>query len=378
MPSMPHPELTWEDIVETRQEDVGFSPSESEKATLALAHLRSVLGEDVMALSELLLRFLTNRAPWTYRWLVWLSDSLNRLAPAVGYEKVVKKLRHRKEFVEALSVIEVAERMHAAGLTVGFERMVEVRGHRKLPDLKLEHQTTGTIFYCEVSVSFSPNKHVDASRSFDRVHCSCFLQGGSSLSYAGMMQPPTADEEVDELIELIRSEITEIKSGGSFREITVPGSLTLALAPAKEAHLVAAWANARGRCVGSFGIDLGPVDEGARLKAKIERKVQQLPEGLPNVLVIPAQGLFLTVADPLSLVPIVTDIIAPYREVAVLVISGTATVAPSHPTITAGNHLFATSERDGQKHQYLVVHNASCCVEIPATTLNKIRAAFSL
>jgi hypothetical protein len=128
----------------------------------------------------------------------------------------------------------------------------------------------------------------------------------------------------------------------------------------------------------SFGADPGPIDESARLSIKIRRKVRQLPEGLPNVLVIPAQGLFYAVEDPLDLVPTVAEIIAPHREVAVLVLSGTATVVPSSSMITGDNHLFATSERDGQKHQYLVVRNASRCAEIPHATLDKIHTAFSL
>jgi hypothetical protein len=113
MTSVPYPELTWDHIVEARREDVGLTPIEIEKAALALAHLRSVFGEDVSTLPELLLQFLTNRAPWTYQWIVWLSCCLHRLAPVDGYEKVVRRLRHRKEFCEALSVIEVADRAEA-------------------------------------------------------------------------------------------------------------------------------------------------------------------------------------------------------------------------------------------------------------------------
>jgi hypothetical protein len=268
--------------------------------------------------------------------------------------------------------------MHAAGLTVGFERIVEVRGHTKRPDLQLEDQATGANFHCEISVSFSPDRHVDASRISERVFRACFRQDGSSLSYAGMMQLPRADQEVDEVIELIRSGIAEIRSGASFREVAIPGLLTLALAPGKEADRVTAWANARGRSLNSFGVDPGSIDEGARLDTKIKRKVRQLPEGLPNVLVISAQGLFSAVKDPRDLVPIVTDIIAPYGEVAVLVVSGTAAAVPRFSSITADNYLFATSERDGQHHQYLVVCNASCFAELPAATLNKIRTAFSM
>jgi hypothetical protein len=72
------------------------------------------------------------------------------------------------------------------------------------------------------------------------------------------------------------------------------------------------------------------------------------------------------------------QILSSYRKVAVLVISGTTNVLTVPSTITVGDHLFATSERDGQKHQHLVMHNASCCAEMPGSTLDKIRLAFSL
>lgn len=51
----------------------------------ALAGLRLIFGENVLALPPPLLERLLNTAPWTYAWLSWLSRSVRCLEPTEGF-----------------------------------------------------------------------------------------------------------------------------------------------------------------------------------------------------------------------------------------------------------------------------------------------------
>lgn len=371
-------EMTWDHILETRHEDVGLAAGEVEKTGAALTHLRTVFAEDVMAFPVLLLGRLINRAPWTYRWIVWLSESLIRLEPAAGYESIVKRLTDRQQFREALSVIQAAERMQAAGLGVEFDVAATVGERRKVPDLLLNDPETGVALHCEVSVLFSPEKQVEASRALDFLGRLFFHQRDEPIAYAGLLRCPVSEHELEGIFHRIRWEMLEVRKDSSFHEVVLDGKLELALAPAAQANRVAEWARQRGLELNSFGVVPEPVDQASRLERKIEEKAEQLPAGLPNVLVLPAQNIFISIQDPVALLPLITEMLSRHPKVAMLVLSSEEFGSAGPQATTVGDHLFVTSRRDGLEHRHLVAFNASCRAALPANTLNKLHLAFSL
>jgi hypothetical protein len=80
-------------------------------------------------------------------------------------ERLVDPIR----FDEGCSVLEVAERLVAAGLRVSFVVHADVDGARKMPDIFVEHPESGIKFHCEVSVMYSAKTQVDQSRLVDQI-----------------------------------------------------------------------------------------------------------------------------------------------------------------------------------------------------------------
>src|SRR5215469_14397106 len=82
------PRIDWEYVLSSRRQHADVGGCSHVEVERTLTHLRSVLGVEVMVLPVLLLERLLNFAPWTYRWLGWLSESIHRVEGAIGYESL--------------------------------------------------------------------------------------------------------------------------------------------------------------------------------------------------------------------------------------------------------------------------------------------------
>ena len=143
---MAFPELTWDYILKTRRENGGDPIVSAEAEERALIHLRSILGEDVNAFPERVLRTLLDRSPWTYRWLTWLSSAIARAERADGFGSLRERLAQQSKFEEAYSVLQVADGLAAADLSVRFDIPVQVGTNLKVPDILVTDSETGASF----------------------------------------------------------------------------------------------------------------------------------------------------------------------------------------------------------------------------------------
>jgi hypothetical protein len=130
--------------------------------------------------------------------------------------------------------------------------------------------------------------------------------------------------------------------------------------------------------VGSFAGALPDLDGALGLQLKVDEKARQLPAGLPNLLVVPAQDLFLFTNEPFDLLGFSTEIVARHEKIAVLVLtSGSAkSIAPAPKEL--GDHMLANSNRDGLDHQNLIIRNPSCAPPLSRVAQDKVRRAFWL
>jgi len=369
-------ELTWNYILKTRRENGGDPVVSIEAAERALLHLRSTMGEDVIALPERFLTTLLNWAPWTYRWFTWLSNSIARVEGVGGFDSLRQRLSDRSKFEEAYSVLQVADGLIAGDLTVSFDVPVKVGPNCKMPDILVTDSETGASFYCEVSVSYTAQGHVDQSRLLDAIQTT-LIHRTAPLAFAGQLLRPIADEEVEGLIHRIQWELIEIENDSSFHEIDIDGALQLAVAPAALVDRVLEWARQHGSELNSLSAALPATDHIARLRRKIEEESLQLPAGQPNIVVILAQDLFMDAGDPANLIPIAMEIVSEHRKIAALVLTCEkfGAVVPSKTKI--GDSLYAASDRDGLIHEQILVLNPSCPVTFPVGTLKKLYSAFA-
>jgi hypothetical protein len=295
-------EVTWQVINDARL--VGMPPCrrEREQAELALCHLRSLFGDDLNAVPALVLRTLFNTAPWTCNWLAWLSDSVVRLSSAVGIDSLRERLADPRRFMEAYSVLQVAERLHMVGLEISIDIPVMVGARERIPDLQVRDSETGEMFFAEVSVLFISERQAAGSGAFDQLSRQLVQTPG--IAFAGRLLSLPADD-VSGIANRLTWELVEMQHCPGLREIMLPNVLELAIAPAEQMHIVEEWAVKRGLQLGSFAGPPNVIDLGARFRQKVAVKVEQLPPERSNLLVIPAQELFFCVGNPLELLPAV-------------------------------------------------------------------------
>ena len=346
-------EITWPYILKTRRENGGAPGVSTESAEPALLHLRLVFGEDVTELPERVLRALLDWSPWTYRWLSWLSRSIAQVEQADGFASLRERLVNPAKFEEACSVLQVADGLGAAAFGVGFDVPVQVGPNTKVPDILVTDSEIGVSFYCEVSTMFSANVQVGQSRLLDAVHA-VIIQSAYSVAFSGRFLRPIVDEEIAGLINRIQWEIFEVEKETSFHEIEVGDVLRLALAPITNESRVSAWADGHGLQLNSLSTAPLTIDQGARLRRKIEEEARQLPADQPNLVVIPAQDLLVGTNNPACLVASAKEILSDYRKVAALALvsEGFGQITPSARRI--GDDLHAVSDRDGLVHERIL------------------------
>lgn len=186
------PWLDWPHIIRTR----GAVP---EELLNALNHLRSLFGERVEALPPRVLERLLNFVPWTGDWLIWLSRSIRSVEGAGRYQSLRERLTDAARFDEACSVLQVAERLVAAGLDVGFDQPALVDGATKVPDLLVRDPAANVQFHCEISVQYSAAVLAEQSRAVNGVIESILFSSQDRVSFAGRFLQPIAQSEIDGL-----------------------------------------------------------------------------------------------------------------------------------------------------------------------------------
>lgn len=373
-----HPQITWTDIFDARAMTDDAVGEDTRGAENALATVRTFFGE-TPDWPPRLLSFLLNKAPWTYRWLLWLADSFERLDSVPGFSGLASRLRHRDQFDEALSVLQVAERLDVVGCQVAFEVPAAINGRTKLPDIFVRDPDNGTSFFCEVSVLFSAENDVDAASALEAMQ-RCFRSiGVDDLAISGVLMVPESKEELDGLIGRLRWEAMETKRDGAFREVVISEMLAFAFAPKTLSKSIDDWSESYGLQPNSYGVMPRPIDHTKRLRQKLAEKVQQLPPGHPNLLVIPGMSLFVQAESFASVLITLKEVLPDFPMISVLVLTATFLNVSGNRCIRhEDGTLFSCTERDGQGNQVLLVSNPAGAVVMPPDTLTKIQRAFSL
>ncbi len=97
-------------------------------------------------------------------------------------------------------MLQVAERMVAAGLRVSFDVYADVDGAAKVPDILAEDEEAGVKSHCEVSVMYSARAQAVQSRAVNLIFRSLLFADGEPLIFCGRLLRPISDAEVDGLV----------------------------------------------------------------------------------------------------------------------------------------------------------------------------------
>jgi hypothetical protein len=178
------------------------------------------------------------------------------------------------KFDEGCSVLQVAERLVAAGLRVSFDVHVDVDGAQKMPDILVEDSESGIKFHCEVSVMYGAKTQVDQSRIVEQIFRLLVFHDQEPLAFAGHLLRLVTDAEIEGLLGRIYWEMMEVRKEAAFREVVVDSALILALAPTEHTNDVASWALGHGPDMGSFTGTLPDLDGALGLQLKVDEKAR--------------------------------------------------------------------------------------------------------
>jgi hypothetical protein len=266
--------LTWPYVLATRRANAGLSALEAEEEERALSHLRSVFGEDVLAIPRMAQDRVLNWAPWTRRWLVWLSTSIWRVEQMPNYDKLRERLvdldQIRRGVLRIASCRALGRRRPASEFRCpcGCRRRSEDAGHFG-GGFGVRHQVS-----LEVSVMYGAKTQVDQSRIVEQIFRLLVFHDHQPLAFAGHLLRLVTDAEIEGLLGRIYWEMMEVRKEAAFREVVVDNALILALAPTEHTNDVASWALGHGLDMGSFTGTLPDLDGALGLQLKVDQKAR--------------------------------------------------------------------------------------------------------
>ncbi len=276
--------VEWPSLIEGCSQVSGLDPEEQERAALALTYLQSELfdGAERVPSTSPLFSLLVNPAAWTRRCLMWMAEALIAARTLEGGDILYRRLRERRSYAEALSVLGVGDRLRRAGFQLAFDRPSTCT--RRMPDLTVWCEGTAPLGV-EVTAMEESRGSREAFVTMARVHAAlemppcAFIWGGRILR---ALAPPHLDEVVRKIVEATQG------LGGSrtFVVLDIPHVVQLGIALPDGAPLLQEWADQAGIRPNSLEGPPDGSDEIARLRRKIGNEQRQLDPNGPNMIAI--------------------------------------------------------------------------------------------
>ncbi|MBN1362422.1 MAG: hypothetical protein JW993_17635 [Sedimentisphaerales bacterium] len=369
---------TWDKLRKRFEILEGLSEGERRGLYEAIESLESDLGAGfpgnaVARRHPLVLGFL-NRTPLTLRWIIWLAGAVRQSRGWGGYEGLLGRLRHPGKFDEGLSVLEIAHRFSCAGFEIMIDPSVEVKGRRKVPDLKILGD--GSELFVEISIQYQSDAARDA-RYAAEVMFSSLMSAPPFLHFSGHLFDNLGSQSLSELQEEVRCFIQASKRDDRFQEFLVEGVLELAVAPDHARDALQDWADSRGLEVDGFSGPAYANDEIRRTKMKTLKELKQLPVASANILVVENSNLFLHATDIEEVACELEEELHRHPHLLLLVLCGKRLGGGENTVVKKGPHLFSQRLKYGiLLEQHLLLRNHSCESEVSAATFEKLQAAF--
>lgn len=345
-----------------------------------LVRLRALVGDDLTAGPMRILRLLTNDSLWTCEWIGRFVGIAERMQAAEGWASVQRRLLRRDRFEEALSVLEVGGRFHAAGMSVAFDVKVDVNGKTKEPDLAVDDAENGCRFHCEVSTLARSQEDRHAAEMADGLAELVMMESPPGMTMSGRLLKVVARRRAADIAQQVRAAIREASDARALRDVVIPRVVELAIAPDACAAEMATWCALRGIEPGSFSSPGPPIDEVRRIRVKAREEGKQLPPELPNVMVLYANDIFvqaaLARASHETLVSALEEVVYDRPELAFLVVATEDFGAPDPEAQHVGIHHYDRRVVGGVVCQTVLLSNPYSDAQMPAGTASKVRAAF--
>ncbi len=341
-----------------------LTETEKERAKKALNLLRNIFGEnlfkDVEYGAHPIVANILNYAPWTRRWLIWISDTIDSVNQCPNGNRIIERLRNKQTYNEALSVLEFAYKFLKNGFEV--ELYPAVPEIKKEADLKIINPKTGEYLYVEMTSLGGSKQWKDATKTFNAVSdkiLSLSHHDDPDLIYSCKVRKYLTRRHLEEVLSKIENTARKARENG-FAEYTEEGTIDLALATEDKRSMLNEWAKSRGIDASIIGPSTN-VDEIYRIARKIEEEQRQLPKESLNILIIQDNAtLFLDEKNVRFIANELEEYVYAYDHLTFCLLFKSFTGSASQSSVSylpLGEHMFVDKRSELHDEQVLVLVN---------------------
>jgi hypothetical protein len=291
----------------------------------AIAYLRQEFGADFLQVCyrtrHPFLDMVMNQAPWTREWLVWLADASRAVKACKGSKRLVRNLRKRERYAEALTFLELASSFLSVGFACEIEPLCTVGGVTKRPDLVFTDPESGERLYAEITAC-QPSDEVRKANRTRQVIDDALRPNSWGIRFCGSIRRILDEAELIDAVAAIQATIRVVVENGGRHEVPL-ADVNIAVVRVGDEKLLEEWAAHNHQSVDCL---LGPEYKRYELVRSVRsarREQDQLPPEVPGIVVVwNALALLLEVRDVQSSLFEMKTRWAAYSHVFALIIVG--------------------------------------------------------
>lgn len=370
----------WDKLVAHCETLPGLSHFERAQAKRALVFLRNEFGptflESAFPHGHPLLQYFINLAPWTRKWLTQFAHDLEKVRKDPKYSQLITRLSRKDTYAEADQVLHVAARFVDSGFAVTLDPEIRVRDDPKIPDLMLVDPATSERLFAEVTALTQSTIEREAFDTGERL-CAPLWRAVPFLNYAVRIHKLLAQKHLEHVAGLVESLVASVREEGVFRSLVLEGVLEIGVAPHEDTAILQAWAAEHGLDVGTVTGPPYSVDEIGRVKRKLRDKADQLPNEWPNIVVVFAHHLFLSVGDLRMAVGELEEALYKYPHFLGLVVTASHLGHGPSEMSMFGEHVHIRRVTcDLVVEEYLILLNRFCDHRVSPSAIAKLYGSF--
>lgn len=277
--------LTWDQLSSRARKTEELSEQEINAACLAFSELKGIFNGHFFDIKHPLYFHFCNSAPWVNNWAVWFAGLLLPLKTHPDFQKLIHDLSKPEFYGERMTILNILELLVPVGFAFFLDKVVEVNGAMKKPDIFVQLGANDPGFFIEVSTLSTSRKQRTANEVFHQ-----FTEALShlmfSLDYSGQIERILSPLHLQEILGKTKAAAQKAHNENGFEALEIPGVIKIAFAAKTKKEILERWAQAHAMEVGKFAGPDVTVDEFERISFKLETKLAQLPIDRSNLVVI--------------------------------------------------------------------------------------------
>jgi len=366
----------WDYWIQDSQLLEGLSAFEKREVERAFLFLRKELGENFLELAfnnrHPICWYIVNRAPWARKWITWFAEALKALKNAENYSSLLERIKDPLKFNEAIAVLEFAYKFSKNDFKVVIDPSIEFFEKRKKPDLKITDQDKQDELFIEISRLIESETEKRAFETLRRI-TDVLWREVPFFVYSGRVYKILSKRHLEEVCRKVEELIKKVKQSRLFQELTIDNVIEIGIAPVDDVTHLEEWASDRGLKIGFFEGPSFEIDEIRRIRAKIRKEQEQLPNNYPNILIISVRNFNLLSRNIDKAISELEEEVYEYPHLLFVIIQGKQLGLGEDRSFMKGQHVYiekTTSYHTVEK--FIVLLNRFCDYKVSPSVITKV------